>query len=71
VEIKDVVLLPEGEMHARAEDSTPQQMGHNPRQFPVDRILAAADLGSSARKGITVQLERAMRDPDAAQNSPI
>jgi uncharacterized sulfatase len=65
LEVKDVGLLPEGEMHARAEGTTPYEMGHDPKKFPIDRILAAADLASSGRKGVTRQLEHAMADADS------
>ena len=58
-------LLPEGEMHARARNSTPYEMGHDPKKFPVERILAAADLASSMQPGVTAQLENAMKDPDS------
>ena len=64
--VKDVGLLPEGEMHARAAGSTPYEMGHDPKKFPVERILAAADLASSRQTAVTQQLESAMRDEDSA-----
>jgi uncharacterized sulfatase len=64
LEVKDVGLLPEGEMHARAEGTTPYEMGHDPKKFPIDRILSAADLASSGQTGVTSQLERAMADAD-------
>jgi arylsulfatase A-like enzyme len=62
--VKDVSLLPEAEMHARAKNSTPYEVGHDPK-FPLDRILAAADLATSGRPDVTVELERAMKDADA------
>jgi arylsulfatase A-like enzyme len=65
LEVKDVGLLPEGEMHARAKDSTPYEMGHDPKKFPAERILAAAELASSGRTGATRKLENAMNDPDS------
>jgi len=65
VDVKDVGMLPEGEMHARAEGSTPYEMGHDPKKFPVERILNAADLASSRQAGVTKQLEAAMKDPDS------
>jgi arylsulfatase A-like enzyme len=65
LEVKDVGLLPEGEMHARAKNSTPYEMGHDPKQYPVQRVLAAADLASSMRSGVTAQLEKAMKDADS------
>ncbi len=65
MEVRDVGLLPEGDLHARAEGSTPYEMGHDPNKFPVERILAAADLASSHQSGVTRQLESGMQDTDS------
>lgn len=64
--VKDLGLLPEGEMHARAGKSAPYDMGHDPKQFPVERILAAADLASFLQPGVTARLEALMKDSDSA-----
>jgi len=64
--VRDLGLLPEGEMHARAGKSAPYDMGRDPKQFPVERILAAADLASSLQPGVTARLETLMKDPDNA-----
>jgi len=40
----DTGLLPEAEMHIRAEGSTPYEIAQNARKYPQRRILAAADL---------------------------
>lgn len=66
VAVKDLGLLPEGEMHARAGKSAPYDMGHDPKQFPVERILAAADLASFLQPGVTARLEALMKDSDSA-----
>ncbi len=63
--VRDIGLLPEGEEHARAEGSTPYQMGHDPAKYPVERVLAAADLASSMEPGVTAQLEGLMADADS------
>lgn len=44
---RDVGFLPEAEMHRRAADSTPYELGHDPRKYPLDRVLAMAELASS------------------------
>jgi uncharacterized sulfatase len=64
--VRDVGLLPEGEMHARAGKSAPYDMGRDPKRFPVERILAAADLASSLQPGVTARLETLIKDPDNA-----
>lgn len=44
LQIRDTGLLPEAEMHIRAEGSTPYTIARNARKYPLRRILAAADL---------------------------
>jgi len=66
LEVRDIGLLPEGEMHSRAADSTPYQMGHDPKKFPMERIFAAAELASSGQPDVTERLAANMRDPDSA-----
>jgi uncharacterized sulfatase len=63
--VRDIGLLPEGEEHARAEGSTPYEMGHDPRKYPMEKILAAADVASSMRPGVTTDLKRLMADADS------
>ena len=65
LDVKDVGLLPEGEIHARAEGSTPYEMGHDPKKYPVERVLAAADLATTGQSNVTKRLEEAMQDPDS------
>lgn len=48
IDIKDVGLLPEGEMISRSKDSTPYEMARNEQQFPVEDLYRAADLASRA-----------------------
>ncbi len=40
----DIGLLPEGQMHIQAEDSTPYEIAQDPRKYPLQRILEAAEL---------------------------
>ncbi len=67
--VRDLGFLPEGEIHARSAGRTPWEMGRNGEQYPLERILAAADLaaGGSAETGeAEPRLVEAMRDPDSA-----
>ena len=66
VEVRDVGLLPEAEMHARAGGGAPYAAGHDAKKYPLDRVLAAAELASSLRPGVTAQLVSAMGDTDSA-----
>lgn len=65
-ELLDVGLLPENEIHERARDGAPYDMGHDPRRFAAEKVLAAADLASSLKPGTGKQLRTLMGDPDSA-----
>jgi uncharacterized sulfatase len=47
--IKDIGLLSEWEMHARAKGSSPYEVGHNPQKYDFDAVFAAANTASSMR----------------------
>ena len=64
--IRDVGFLPEGEIHSRSEGATPYEMGHNSRQYPVEKIVNAAELASSLKPGVTGELVKALGDEDSA-----
>ena len=64
--VKDVGLLPEAEIHARAQSSSPYEMGHDPKRYPFDRVFAAAGLASSGQADAAPGLTKAMADPDSA-----
>jgi arylsulfatase A-like enzyme len=44
IDTRDTGLMPEAEMHIRAEGSTPYEVAHDPQKYPIERIMAAADL---------------------------
>ncbi len=48
--IRDVGLLPEAEIHSRSAGSTPYEMGHDPKRYPVERVLAAAEDASTGKE---------------------
>jgi arylsulfatase A-like enzyme len=54
--IRDVGLLPEGDIHRRAIGSTPYDMGHDPKKYPLEDILATAEKASSLREDATAEL---------------
>jgi uncharacterized sulfatase len=66
VSVRDIGLLPEAEIHSRGGAGAPYQAGHDPEKYPVERVLAAADLASSRKSGVTAKLVEAMSDPDSA-----
>ncbi len=66
LDIRDVGLLPEGEIHARSEGSSPYEMGHNAGQYPIKKVLAAADLATSGKAKGVPELKQALEDADSA-----
>jgi len=63
LQTRDTGLLPEAEMHIRAEGSTPYTIARNARKFPQRRILAAADLVGKGARNIP-KLIRLLGDSD-------
>jgi len=63
-ETRDIGLLPEGQMHIRAETSTPYEIARDPDKYPQQRILKAAEL---VKKGPEVlpKLIELLEDSDA------
>jgi len=49
VEIRDIGFLPEAEIHARAEGSTPHEVARDAARYDFDAVFAAARLASSRR----------------------
>lgn len=47
LEIRDAGFLPEAEMHRRAGDTTVYEMSRDPDQFPLEEILAMAELAAA------------------------
>lgn len=63
--IRDVGLLPEGEMHRRSGTASPYDISHA-ATFPFSRIYEIADLASSLAPDATKSLKAASVDDDAA-----
>lgn len=63
--VRDVCLLPEGEMHARAEAGSPYDLARDETKYPFRRILEAAD--RAARDDAEIDsLRRLLADEDSA-----
>ncbi|UCC96549.1 MAG: sulfatase-like hydrolase/transferase [Phycisphaerales bacterium] len=65
LQMRDVGLLPEAEMHIRADGSTPYEMARDPGKFPQRRILAAANTVGEEPKNVP-KLIRLLDDSDGA-----
>ena len=63
--IRDVGLLPEGEMHRRSAGRSPYDMGHDSK-FPFAHIYEVAELASSLVPDGVPALKAAFADADAA-----
>ncbi len=61
----DTGLLPEAEMHIRAEGSTPYEIALDVRRYPQRRILDAADLVGKGPEDIPAMVEM-LKEPDGA-----
>jgi uncharacterized sulfatase len=64
--IKDVGLLSEWEMHARAKGSSPYEVGHDPKKYNFDAIFAAANTASSMRAADLSAIVKFMDSGDPA-----
>ena len=66
LKIRDVGFLPEGERFRRAHGDSLYDLGHDPNRYPLERILAAADLASRMSPDAVPQLKRHLKDNDNA-----
>lgn len=64
--IRDLGFLPEAEIHSRSSGSSPYEMGHNEKLYPLERIMATADLASSLRPDALPQLAKDLKHSDSA-----
>ena len=66
VRIRDVGFLPEGEIHSRAEGSTPYEMGHDDFRYPMERVMAMAEAASSLDPKDFPTIQKGFKDGDSA-----
>ncbi len=64
--IRDVGFAPEAEMHARAAGTTPYDLGHDANAFPLERIMAMADMASMLAPDALPALRAGLKDGDGA-----
>lgn len=65
IRIRDVGLLPEGEMHRRSAGQAPYDFGHDPALYPVERVIAMAERASSLQEGGLPELLRGLEDKES------
>jgi arylsulfatase A-like enzyme len=66
LKIRDVGFLTEAEQHSRSTGTTMYEMGHDPQQYPLEKILAMADLASLLKSEALPQLQTGLKDSDSA-----
>ncbi len=66
LETRDLGFLPEGEIHSRSAGTTPYDMGHDKSKYPLERILATAELAANLESGAVPRLTKAFEDSDSA-----
>jgi len=64
--VRDIGFLPEDEIHSRAKDSSPYEVGHDDKAYPLKRIFAMADLASSLKPDALSELKQGLKDSDSA-----
>jgi uncharacterized sulfatase len=66
LKIRDAGMVAEGEMHHRAEGTTPYDMAHDDSMYPLARILKAAGAASSLKPDAMSDLKAGFADKDSA-----
>ena len=66
LKVRDICLLPEREIHMRSEGSTPYDLAHDLAKYPLERILAAAELSSRLDPADVLELTTLLKDKDSA-----
>jgi uncharacterized sulfatase len=65
VSTRDVGILPECEMLARATDGVPYNLAHDPERYPIERILETAEMASLRDARDAAKLVKRLSDPDS------
>ena len=65
MKIRDAGMIPEGEMHHRSEGTTPYDMAHDEKLYPLARILKSAGEASSMKADAIADLKAGFTDGDS------
>ncbi len=65
LQIRDLGFLTEAEQHSRASGTTPYVLAHDRTKYPLEKILATADLASMLKPDALPQLKKALKDDDS------
>jgi uncharacterized sulfatase len=64
--IRDLGFLPEDEIHTRSAGTTPYEMGHDPKRYPLKEILSAAEFASAGEVDALPRLKKLLGHRDRA-----
>ena len=64
--IRDLGFLPENAIHSRSGHDAPHSMGADPARYPLEGIMAMAELASSMQEDVEPELRSGFADPDSA-----
>lgn len=64
--IRDICILPEVEMHSRSHGSTPYETARDTAGYPLERVLAAAEMASNLQSSDLKGLNSLLGDDDSA-----
>jgi uncharacterized sulfatase len=65
LETRDIGFLPEAEMHRRTQNSTPYEVAHDDRQYPLQRIMAMAETASFMKTEALEEIKKGFQDSDS------
>ncbi len=66
VKIRDLGFLPEGQIHSRSGDDAPYAMGHDAERYPMEKIMATAELATMPSPKAIGELTAALKHEDPA-----
>jgi len=64
--IRDLGFLSEAEQHSRSAGTTRYELGHDRQKYPLEKIMAMAELAASLRPDVLPQLRPGLKDDDSA-----
>jgi arylsulfatase A-like enzyme len=65
LQVRDVGFLSEPEQHRRSAGTTLYELGHDPKKYPLEKILAMADTASLLGSEALPQLRAGLKDADS------
>ena len=67
IAIRDVGFLPEDEIHRRSTNSTPYEMGHDPKKYDVTRLVVIANMVVAPEPGNLPKIRDVLKERESAE----